>query len=537
MKKWSIISDAGQMQGDSNWDKVCQEVTCAICLKLLDDPKSMPCLHTYCKKCIMKALAKRPHDPDLSRDRPAINCPLCRAEVTLPDEGIEALPTDFSSIRLVTTVRLHQKLEQHKTPLCDGCKKSDAFAISSCCDCRGFFLCASCVSVHKNVPATKYHALMTLKDLSASRASIATASTFPHCQKHTDEQLRLYCEECEVLVCRDCVLVQHKYDNYSFVDDLIEDEKKQLKDVTLQELDKILTSTTEAITEAEEMRAKVLSSNDRHIAHLNQTFQEIANMMARRKKFLSDEINQMTEDTLALLQKQQDILTTLKANIEKCSEFTSSTLQNGTNSEIMSARKQILERSQHLKKLHDTKLSPVAKPTKTILYQLSKLNKEIDQIAIFVDLHQCCVHDMPEQAFENEEVTLRLMLKDTEGQPICDATSSVTARVTTATNKTVTPSVKELRNGKYLVKFTPVTPAKHQVSIQINSLDISKSPMEIPCLQVVFLDVESSDDCEEDTVCKVPLSQKKKAPCLGISKSPSASYSRTHSLKPGKRKL
>ena len=52
-------------QNDSNWEKVRQEVTCAICLELLDDPKSMPCLHTYCKKCLMEALAKRPHDPDL----------------------------------------------------------------------------------------------------------------------------------------------------------------------------------------------------------------------------------------------------------------------------------------------------------------------------------------------------------------------------------------------------------------------------------------------------------------------------------------
>ena len=47
-------------------------------------------------------------------------------------------------------------------------------------------------------------------------------------------------------------------------------------------------------------------------------------MMAKCKKFLSDEINQMTEDTLALLQKQLDNLTTLKADIEKCFEFTSS---------------------------------------------------------------------------------------------------------------------------------------------------------------------------------------------------------------------
>ena len=58
----TAISD--QQGSDSNWEKVRQEVTSAICLELLDDPKSMPCLHTYCNKCLMEALAKRPHDPD-----------------------------------------------------------------------------------------------------------------------------------------------------------------------------------------------------------------------------------------------------------------------------------------------------------------------------------------------------------------------------------------------------------------------------------------------------------------------------------------
>ena len=95
-----------QQGSDSNWEKVCQEVTCAICLELLDDPKSMPCLHTYCKKCLMETLAKRPHNPDLPQDRPAINCPLCRAEVTLYDKGIEALPSNFSATHLVKTVQL-----------------------------------------------------------------------------------------------------------------------------------------------------------------------------------------------------------------------------------------------------------------------------------------------------------------------------------------------------------------------------------------------------------------------------------------------
>ena len=102
-----------QSGGDSNWEKIRQEVTCVICLELLTDPKSMPCLHTYCKKCLMEALAKRPHDPDLSQDRVAINCPLCRAEVVLSDQGIEALPSNFSATRLVETVQLQDKLEQN----------------------------------------------------------------------------------------------------------------------------------------------------------------------------------------------------------------------------------------------------------------------------------------------------------------------------------------------------------------------------------------------------------------------------------------
>ena len=150
-------------QNDSNWEKVRQEVTCAICLELLDDPKSMPCLHTYCKKCLMEAIAKRPCDPDFPQDRPAINCPLCRAEVTLPDKGIEGLPSNFSATHLVETVQLQDKFEQNKTQKCDSCIEGDA--IASCCECGGFFLCKNCLSVRKKLPSTKAHSMLSLNQL------------------------------------------------------------------------------------------------------------------------------------------------------------------------------------------------------------------------------------------------------------------------------------------------------------------------------------------------------------------------------------
>jgi len=225
-------------QGTSNWEKVRQEVTCTICLELLSDPKSMPCLHTYCKKCLIEALAKRPHDPDLPRDRPAINCPLCRAEVGLSDQGIEALPSNFSASRLVETVQLQDKLNENIRPKCDGCKEKDA--IASCCDCGGFFLCSACCTAHKNVPATKNHTIQPLDEFLQSKVPPPNVNKSPLCKKHPQEMLKLYCHDCEVLMCRDCALVTHRNHDYNFVDDVVEDERKKLKEVTLKELETIL---------------------------------------------------------------------------------------------------------------------------------------------------------------------------------------------------------------------------------------------------------------------------------------------------------
>ena len=176
---------------------------------------------------------------------------------------------------------------------------------------------------------------MTLKDLSTPKTSVASVKSSPFCQKHPEEMLKLYCQDCEVLVCRDCVLVTHKNYNYSFVDDVIEDEKQQLQDVTLQELNKILTSTNEAINGVQQIQAKVLSHNDQHIIQLNKTFQEITDMVNKHKQIVLDKINQIAKDDLSPLQKQQDDLTMLKKNVEKCHDFTSNTLHTGTNSEIL----------------------------------------------------------------------------------------------------------------------------------------------------------------------------------------------------------
>lgn len=89
---------------------------------------------------------------------------------------------------------------------------------------------------------------------------------------------------------------------------------------------------------------------------------------------------------------------------------------------------------------------------------------------------------MPAEIYGSEMATLNVILKDTKGQPICNAANIFTAGVTTIASNEVASSVKDLGNGKYSVSFTPVAPVDHVVSVQINGMHIMNSPTKILCV-------------------------------------------------------
>jgi len=62
---------------------------CPICLDVLDTPKSLPCLHTFCLRCLQLTFAA-----DYPGD--VAVCPVCRQDFQLPAGGLAALPRNFT---------------------------------------------------------------------------------------------------------------------------------------------------------------------------------------------------------------------------------------------------------------------------------------------------------------------------------------------------------------------------------------------------------------------------------------------------------
>ena len=67
-----------------------REVTCAVCLEHYTEPKVLPCLHYYCKTCIVKLALKNNSFP----------CPDCSKEVKLEVGKEDELPTAHFNNRL-----------------------------------------------------------------------------------------------------------------------------------------------------------------------------------------------------------------------------------------------------------------------------------------------------------------------------------------------------------------------------------------------------------------------------------------------------
>ena len=71
--------------------KLEEQLTCPVCLDLYTDPKTLPCLHSFCQECL-KGL---PQEREARGDTYYLSCPTCRQRTEVPIEGVGAFPVAF----------------------------------------------------------------------------------------------------------------------------------------------------------------------------------------------------------------------------------------------------------------------------------------------------------------------------------------------------------------------------------------------------------------------------------------------------------
>ena len=120
--------------------KLEEQLTCAICLDLYTNPRTLPCLHSFCQRC-MEGLPLVSHNLSNQLLKYEFCCPTCRSSTVLPEPGASGFPAAFHLTNLKEAYNLMKQICDQQV-ICDNCTTADA--TGHCKECNQF-LCQECL--------------------------------------------------------------------------------------------------------------------------------------------------------------------------------------------------------------------------------------------------------------------------------------------------------------------------------------------------------------------------------------------------------
>ncbi|XP_055520994.1 E3 ubiquitin/ISG15 ligase TRIM25-like [Leucoraja erinacea] len=168
-----------------------EELTCAVCLGLYQDPVALPCQHSFCAKCIGDAW-------DHSVTRFGVNCPQCRRNFN-PRPSLVKNHTLRNIVEKYSQSKPTAPAARPSPVMCEYCIDSPSPAVKTCLKCETSF-CSHHLQPHLTKQVYKDHGLIE---------PIADFTT-RQCPTHK-KIIEFYCEQDQECVCMSCTVIgKHK---------------------------------------------------------------------------------------------------------------------------------------------------------------------------------------------------------------------------------------------------------------------------------------------------------------------------------------
>jgi len=322
---------------------VTDDTECSICKEVFTDPRVLPCLHTYCLKCIQSWFNdKLPGD--------VVACPLCRNVSTIPEKGLEGLQRDFWLEKMLHICELTRIEAQ--SPLCKMCAyratsetaKIDA-ATTYCRQCQEAF-CEPCANAHRKQKLSRDHKLLEIGD-KVKPEDLYAQYPPANCDKHVDEALKIYCHDCKLVICMMCRVTDHESHKCSDVQELVDEFRQQMKtDVryVANDVDKCQEMLQQLTTEKKDFHQQVSKSEEK----IREKTKQLKQMIDRHEELLLTELrsNKMKR-TMKMEAAYEEVECQLAAR-ESYKKYVHEILEKGTACDIARAANGLQERASEL---------------------------------------------------------------------------------------------------------------------------------------------------------------------------------------------
>lgn len=488
-----------------------QELTCSICLELMEEPKTLPCNHVCCKQCLKK------HASRCQATSTPLQCPECRKD--MPNNIIDNLPTDFRTVRLkevydrmlqvnkeASTVTLPQESEEAEECIQSQCKlagnlcREDNLVSCNlhekqialyCITCRDVF-CQDCEKSHRD---HNYHYLIddnTLKQVNSrgtsktrerktSNESSSNLAT-PACKEHKNHELVVYCETCNELLCHLCIADKHEDHHYTKIKQAAEKERQHLEEVTtsVTDLEPQLSTALISVTQVKATIAAQARDREMQVDH---AFESLFGALRKQKQLIQQQIVDEVEQKNKALGQQREQLTSVYSDLLEAAAEDSP--KNLSNEEILLQKE---ERVAHLKQLRQKIRRLPLNPAVTADIGASLMMTDIIKTCCkkcqlryrIPDISRCQLTGTFLRAPETDKVHLiTLQLLDSRGE-MCLGNHKIEAKLRCVRDQSETLGriIKlPTSDGAYNIIFDSVERGRQEFSIFVNDTILPQCPI------------------------------------------------------------
>ena len=451
--------------------KLNEKLTCPICLEPYTDPKLLQCFHVICENCLKPLAHQTPQGQ-------VVECPNCRQPTSLPQNGVPGLQGAFLIHHLIDIQDILKKVSSPAKTKCDKCEKREPSCYCRTCG----FICEKCKDFHSEWRDFSTHEIIGFDQLTGDVTNLVPpVKKVLQCSKHPDKQLDLFCETCEEIICRDCIIQVHRDHQY----DLVRDAFPKHKDViiaSLQPVEQQLASVNKALEGLDTRCGQITDQRQTIETDIKKNIHQIHEALEARQEELITQLDQMTRLKMKSLAAQRDQLELVATRLKSCRDFVQESLRTGSQGEILDMKKPFVQQVKEMTaEFKPETLVPEEQADLKFTSSQTELTRACQQFGL-VYIPKLC----PEKCHAKcsglrelvcgKEATAMVCVVDQEGRD-CQRPVKVSCELVSSDRSSrVGGEVERVRDEQYQISYRPEHRGRHQLHIRVEDTHISGSP-------------------------------------------------------------
>ena len=155
-----------------------------------------------------------------------------------------------------------------------------------------------------------------------------------YCQQHQNQELMLYCETCEELICVQCTIQQHNGHKYNLIGEVFEKHKQEIVS-SLNPAEQQQTLSRKALEKLDVRCREITDQQAALQAQIHKSSQQLHEIIDLREKELTNKLNYVTQEKLGRLASQREEIETTLAQLGSCLDKVKEKLRTGSQGVVL----------------------------------------------------------------------------------------------------------------------------------------------------------------------------------------------------------